>query len=176
MGRKPNPLILQRFTRGAKLADASNRYEFACKACGARFPKGRTDSLVNHLTHKKVEKRCSQISAADVEHIKSVIEEEKARKDQDKNEKATLKSARSGSAPNDPIDVDATALGSSITLPITERRSLTGLEALAEASRQVERPDEFEGGIDEESLIDPNLKDIEQRVQTELCMFYSSVS
>lgn len=57
MGRKPNYVILQHFDRGAKLQDNSNRYQFRCKSCGEDFPKGRIDSLTNHLT-----KKCPAIS------------------------------------------------------------------------------------------------------------------
>ncbi|RDW91063.1 hypothetical protein BP5796_02228 [Coleophoma crateriformis] len=52
MGRKPNALILEFFERGAKLEDASNRYKHTCKSCGEKFPKGRIDSLTNHLVKK----------------------------------------------------------------------------------------------------------------------------
>lgn len=52
MGRKPNALIVEYFHRGAKIADASNRYEHTCKRCGEQFPKGRIDSLTAHLTKK----------------------------------------------------------------------------------------------------------------------------
>lgn len=60
MGRRPNPLILAYFERGPKLSDNSNRYPHRCKACGEDFPKGRIDSLTNHLT-----KRCPAISEAE---------------------------------------------------------------------------------------------------------------
>ncbi|KAF2963076.1 hypothetical protein GQX73_g10500 [Xylaria multiplex] len=60
MGRRPNPLILEFFERGAKLNDNSNRYHHRCKACGEDFPKGRIDSLTNHLT-----KKCPAISEAE---------------------------------------------------------------------------------------------------------------
>jgi hypothetical protein len=53
-------LILQHFTRGAKLNDSSNRYEHTCKSCGERFPKGRIDSLTTHLV-----KKCPRISTPD---------------------------------------------------------------------------------------------------------------
>ncbi|KAI9640695.1 hypothetical protein NHQ30_011004 [Ciborinia camelliae] len=52
MGRKPNPLILQHFERGAKLNDSSNRYQHTCKACGEKFPKGRLDTLMAHIIRK----------------------------------------------------------------------------------------------------------------------------
>ncbi|KAI8629212.1 hypothetical protein F5Y19DRAFT_93428 [Xylariaceae sp. FL1651] len=60
MGRRPNPLILEFFERGAKLNDNSNRYHHRCKACGEDFPKGRIDSLTTHLT-----KKCPAISEAE---------------------------------------------------------------------------------------------------------------
>ncbi|KAI1825528.1 hypothetical protein F4861DRAFT_537990 [Xylaria intraflava] len=60
MGRRPNPLILEFFERGAKLNDNSNRYHHRCKSCGEDFPKGRFDSLTTHLT-----KKCPAISEAD---------------------------------------------------------------------------------------------------------------
>ena len=63
MGRKPNPLILEYFERGQKLEDASNRYQHTCKACGEKFPKGRIDSLMGHLTNK-----CPAIRLRDKQH------------------------------------------------------------------------------------------------------------
>ena len=63
MGRKPNPLILEFFERGQKLEDASNRYQHTCKACGEKFPKGRIDSLMGHLTN-----RCPAIRLRDKPH------------------------------------------------------------------------------------------------------------
>ena len=50
MGRKPNPVISTNFTRGAKIGDASNRYQYTCKQCGERFSRGRIESLYNHVT------------------------------------------------------------------------------------------------------------------------------
>ncbi|KAI1265740.1 hypothetical protein F5Y18DRAFT_426828 [Xylariaceae sp. FL1019] len=60
MGRRPNPLIIAFFERGAKLNDNSNRYHHRCKACGEDFPKGRIDSLTTHLA-----KKCPAISRSD---------------------------------------------------------------------------------------------------------------
>jgi hypothetical protein len=57
MGRKPNPIVSKYFTRGAKIEDASNRYQYTCKQCGERFPKGRIDSLYTHIT-----KKCTALS------------------------------------------------------------------------------------------------------------------
>ncbi|KAF7872569.1 hypothetical protein EAF04_003489 [Stromatinia cepivora] len=52
MGRKPNPLILKYFERGAKLNDSSNRYHHTCRACSEKFPKGRLDTLTSHICKK----------------------------------------------------------------------------------------------------------------------------
>lgn len=52
MGRRPNPIISKYFRRGDKIGDASNRYQYTCKKCGERFPKGRIDGLYNHCTKK----------------------------------------------------------------------------------------------------------------------------
>lgn len=50
-------MILRHFDRGAKLSDNSNRYEHTCKRCGERYPKGRSDALINHIL-----KKCRRIS------------------------------------------------------------------------------------------------------------------
>lgn len=52
MGRKSNPVIAKHFTRGEKLQDSSNRYQYTCKQCGEHFPKGRIESLYNHVVNK----------------------------------------------------------------------------------------------------------------------------
>lgn len=52
MGRKPNPIIGEYFTRGPKLTDSSNRYPHTCKLCGENFPKGRGEVLHKHITEK----------------------------------------------------------------------------------------------------------------------------
>lgn len=57
MGRKPNPIVAKYFARGAKIDDASNRYQFTCKQCGERFPKGRIGSLYTHIR-----KKCTALS------------------------------------------------------------------------------------------------------------------
>ncbi|RMZ91777.1 hypothetical protein DV736_g972, partial [Chaetothyriales sp. CBS 134916] len=64
MGRKPNQVVLQYFDRGSKLDDSSNRYQHTCKACGALFPKGRIEGLVNHLT-----KKCPSLAPSQKQHI-----------------------------------------------------------------------------------------------------------
>jgi hypothetical protein len=53
-------MILRHFDRGQKLTDNSNRYEHTCKRCGERYPKGRSDALINHIL-----KKCNRISADD---------------------------------------------------------------------------------------------------------------
>ena len=114
MGRRPNSLILQYFERGPKLADNSNRYPHTCRACGENFPKGRIDSLTNHLT-----KKCPAITEADrinacltLHGIGSAAQQNK------KNQ-----SAKNGGAQSD--------------LPVIQR-DWTALETLAEVSRQIE--------------------------------------
>ncbi|KAI0015556.1 hypothetical protein F4780DRAFT_763481 [Xylariomycetidae sp. FL0641] len=64
MGRRPNALIITYFDRGAKLNDNSNRYHHRCKQCGEDFPKGRTESLVKHLS-----KKCPALSEQERERI-----------------------------------------------------------------------------------------------------------
>lgn len=34
MGRRPNIIVAEFFSRGAKLEDASNRYQHTCRRCG----------------------------------------------------------------------------------------------------------------------------------------------
>jgi hypothetical protein len=50
MGRRPNALIAEYYTRGAKIHDQSNRYEQTCKRCGLKFRKGRHEHMIPHLT------------------------------------------------------------------------------------------------------------------------------
>lgn len=57
MGRHPNPVVSKHFTRGTKIGDGSNRYQWTCKQCGERFPKGRVDALYVHIT-----KKCTALS------------------------------------------------------------------------------------------------------------------
>ncbi|KAH8597226.1 hypothetical protein B0O99DRAFT_87967 [Bisporella sp. PMI_857] len=122
MGRKPNPLILAHFTRGAKLNDSSNRYEHTCKACGEIFPKGRIDSLTNHLV-----KKCPNISIQD-------------------RRKALLELNNLPYSAEGVRDVigeaqmhDASAAGAD------NQRSWTALETLAEVSRQIDMNDKQPG-------------------------------
>ncbi len=130
MGRKPNQLILEFFDRGAKLPDGSNRYEHTCKACGERFPKGRIESLMSHLKTK-----CQAIGSEDRHRAFSQSNEHPDSELQDGD----------GS-----LGFAAVIKGEQHTtkLPISGRRKLTGLEALAEASRQID------------NVIDPVLQDV----------------
>ncbi|KAL9580797.1 MAG: hypothetical protein Q9212_004276 [Teloschistes hypoglaucus] len=128
MGRKPNQLVLEYFDRGARLTDNSNRYEQRCKACGENFPKGRTESLVIHI-----ELKCPAIRR--------------------ENPTPTRLQTQAYSTPPSTADGEGSVQGSighvdnnndstglHTLLPVSTRRSLTGLEALAEASRQLTRP------------------------------------
>jgi cell pole-organizing protein PopZ len=114
MGRRPNSLILQYFERGPKLADNSNRYPHTCKACGENFPKGRIDSLTNHLT-----KKCPAISEAD--RINACLTLHGI------NHAANRAQKSRQLQPNGP----------SVDLPMIQR-DWTALETLAEVSRQIE--------------------------------------
>ena len=153
MGRKPNQLILEFFERGQKLEDASNRYQHTCKACGENFPKGRIDSLTTHLV-----KKCHAIPLRDRQRALLQLHELPDVTDGD------LHSREGGSG--------VLEKGGSVDLPFTGNRSLTGLEALAEASRQIERKvsptkDSVPGEkVVDESAIDPSLRGPEPLPQT----------
>ena len=130
MGRKPNQLILEFFDRGAKLPDGSNRYEHTCKACGERFPKGRTESLMSHLKTK-----CQAMALED--RHRALLQS---------NEHPDSESRDADGS----LGPSAATKGQRYTtkLPISGRRKLTGLEALAEASRQIN------------NVVDPILQDM----------------
>ena len=118
MGRRPNGLILQYFERGPKLADASNRYPHTCKLCGENFPKGRIDSLTNHLT-----KKCPAIS--DHERLNACltlhgIQNPAGRVHKGKQEQQVP---------------EVNANGPPVDLPMLPQRDWTALETLAEVSR-----------------------------------------
>ena len=143
MGRKPNQLVLEYFDRGAKLEDNSNRYVHTCKACRKDFPKGRIESLMAHI-----EKSCPSIRRKDRTRIPSL--------------------ATSSPQPvpvQDSYNANALDYSPSHTLgehqrfpTVSSGRGLTGLEALAEASRQLEHPPK--PGIGQflhGPLIDPDL-------------------
>ena len=145
MGRKPNQLILEFFERGQKLEDASNRYQHTCKACGEKFPKGRIDSLTTHLV-----KRCHAIPLRDRQRALLQLHE--------------LPDVTEGDSMGRESGGGVVEKGRRVELPFAGNRNLTGLEALAEASRQIERkvspPKEssIEEKMVDESAIDPSLR------------------
>ena len=120
MGRKPNQLILEFFDRGTKRPDGSNRYEHTCKACGERFPKGRIESLMAHLKTK-----CQTIAPED--RYRALLESNEHPDSKSHDADGCLRPVASG---KDQRHVTK--------LPANGRRKLTGLEALAEASRQID--------------------------------------
>lgn len=126
MGRKPNQLILEFFIRGQKLEDASNRYQHTCKACGEKFPKGRIDSLTNHLV-----KKCQAIPLRDRQRVLLRLHELPDLADGDQNKDPNLAGQNKGKG---------------VDLPFTTRQNFDGLNVLAEASRQVGASDQGKRG------------------------------
>ncbi|KAF1951474.1 hypothetical protein CC80DRAFT_496082 [Byssothecium circinans] len=113
MGRRPNRLILAYFERGPKLDDASNRYQHTCKSCGEKFPKGRADSLMNHLI-----KKCPATPLHDHAH--------------DHDAHSDLGLPDHAHPVNAPI-----ADGQTLNLPFApSKQGLSALETLAEVSRR----------------------------------------
>ena len=169
MGRRPDPLILDYFNRGEKLPDQSNRYSYTCKSCGAIFPKGRTNHLIDHLTGTA--SRCPAVTSEDLAKIVTVQttkSADKARKEALKTTAQELKSPFEGNTQTNGL-FSAEPLHT--RLPLGQGKKLSGLEALAEASRQVERPSDphDENGhtnedsildISSDTFIDPNLNSV----------------
>ncbi|KAL8830258.1 MAG: hypothetical protein Q9170_005810, partial [Blastenia crenularia] len=142
MGRKPNQIVLEYFDRGIKLEDNSNRYEHRCKACGKHFPKGRIESLINH-----VEKKCLNIRRE--QHVPGLA--------------SNRVSSHGTSVVNEDDATNAFNHFNGHTISdhqlILPGRSLTGLEALAEASRQLEHPGKPDANSPSQNqLIDPDLE------------------
>jgi len=156
MGRKPNQLILEFFERGQKLEDASNRYQHTCKACGEIFPKGRIDSLTTHLV-----KKCQAIPLRDRQRALLQLHE--------------LPDFADGDSSGKEGGPGVMEKGSRVDLPFAGNRSLTGLEALAEASRQIEkrvsppRDSTPKEKVVDESAIDPSLREPKPTPQTVSC-------
>lgn len=140
MGRKPNRLVAEFFTRGTKLDNGSNRYVQTCKACGEVFLKGRIETLLNHL-----QRRCQSISHADKCRILAQLQE--------------LSGPENGIINQQASDDDQTPHQTSLKLPVGHGQKFTGLEALAEASRQIERPGKGKSVSKQNDLIDPSLND-----------------
>lgn len=134
MGRRPNPLVTEFFTRGPKLPDSSNRYEHTCKLCGENFPKGRADTLLSHLM-----KNCQAIPVVDKERVIQQI-----RIDPSKGGKKGQANSRAerGKVPNFPYPVPRNGAFNSIG----GINSLNGLNVLAEASRRVGATDDKQPG------------------------------
>lgn len=118
MGRKPNQLILEFFIRGQKLEDSSNRYQHTCKACGEVFPKGRIDSLTNHLV-----KKCQAIPTRDRQSVLLRIHE--------------LPDLADGRVSDKDSSGGGLSKGKTVNLPYSMKPAFDGLNVLAEASRQV---------------------------------------
>ncbi|KAJ5091855.1 hypothetical protein NUU61_006725 [Penicillium alfredii] len=125
MGRKPNQLILEFFIRGPKLEDASNRYQHTCKACGEKFPKGRIDSLTNHLV-----KKCQALPLRDRQRVLLRL-----------HELPDIADSEGNKDPN-----TATGKGKSADGSFPNRPNFDGLNVLAEASRQVGASDQTKRG------------------------------
>ncbi|MCJ1321750.1 hypothetical protein MMC15_007095 [Xylographa vitiligo] len=164
MGRKPNQLVLEFFSRGPKLEDASNRYQYTCKACGAHFAKGRMENLAGHLT-----KQCGALSSNDRDRALLQLRQvpEQARRGGGGGGEDDGKGGRAG-------DVGLGRIKSTAPSSASTGKRLSGLEALAEASRRVAYP---ALSLQDENVIDPRLKEDESyerlfgaegRVQNEL--------
>ena len=142
MGRKPNQLILEYFDRGPKLEDASNRYQYHCKACHEHFPKGRIDTLKAHVTQK-----CPLLSSEDRQRALQQMEENLQRPPGYFNARDSAN--------------DLSGKGILRVLPVSSGQKFTGLEALAEASRRVEHPPlDVDRDVENDGAIDPSLRDI----------------
>ena len=141
MGRKPNRLVSEFFARGTKLNNGSNRYVQTCNACGEVFLKGRIETLVNHL-----QKRCQSTSHTDRHRISAQLQE---LSESENGIHAVLNGRATGDC----------QIQMSTKLPVGHGQKFTGLEALAEASRQIERPGKGKSVSKQDDLIDPNLKD-----------------
>ncbi|KAG9186704.1 hypothetical protein G6011_09812 [Alternaria panax] len=119
MGRRPNQLILEYFERGPKLEDASNRYQHTCKSCGEKFPKGRIDSLTNHLV-----KKCPALPLQDRQRALLQMHE------------LPLPDNMAQTANTNAPGPSQMQHGQKMKLPFAPSKQLSALETLAEVSRQ----------------------------------------
>lgn len=144
MGRKPNQRVLEFFDRGARLVDNSNRYEHTCKACGELFPKGRIETLIAHI-----ERRCPSIRRPNGVHISPPA-----------NHSYHPDTGANGTSGNAFEHLNGTIPGAKeLVLPRNSRTSLSGLEALVEASTQLEHPPETNPiRPSQDQSIDPSLE------------------
>ena len=139
MGRKPNTLIGEYFTRGAKLDDSSNRYQHTCRTCGEVFPKGRTDSLIKHLISK-----CTALSL-------------------DERRRVILRAHNLGTPPHGGQQTSPSSASDALntSLPFSPSRQFDRLNVLAEASRQVGGTKSLPGYTSatiEKDVVDPALE------------------
>ena len=155
MGRKPDVLIATYFERGAKLQDASNRYSFTCRGCNTLFPKGRTSHLIDHLIGNA--SRCPALTPEDIADIVAI----RASKSAEKMQQASAKRSAAYSF----LEQESLSTVRHKRQAIHEHganSNLSGLEALAEASRRVEWPTKQQGNkpieLKRDLLIDPNLR------------------
>ncbi|KAI0406819.1 hypothetical protein F4802DRAFT_605959 [Xylaria palmicola] len=144
MGRRPNPLILEFFERGAKLNDNSNRYHHRCKACGEDFPKGRIDSLTNHLT-----KKCPAISAAD--RINACLALHGISSAPGRPKYDGLLHSGPNMGPNPPGNGHSAGPSDELSVAHTSNHAQnqiwTPLETLAEVSRQIEAHEKHDDNV-----------------------------
>ncbi|KAJ4503055.1 hypothetical protein HRR83_008941 [Exophiala dermatitidis] len=134
MGRRPDALIAQYFARGAKIGDASNRYEYTCSRCGAHFPKGRRETLNAHLT-----KKCPSVSEAERIEIGWRLLDLPAPNEDNIRQKGATVNPGSGTS-----SMVASSSSTTIAQDVQrqqqqqqQQQNFNGLNVLAEASRQV---------------------------------------
>ncbi|CBX92343.1 hypothetical protein IAQ61_006266 [Plenodomus lingam] len=144
MGRRPNQLIIDYFERGPKLEDASNRYQHTCKSCGEKFPKGRIDSLTNHLA-----KKCPALPPRDRQRVLLQLNEMPLPDSMGQPASATGAGAGAGAGTGTGTGAGGDAAanviagtsamgqgGRKMSLPYAPSKQLSALETLAEVSRQ----------------------------------------
>lgn len=115
------------FDRGAKIGDSSNRYEHTCKRCGEQFPRGRSETMVIHLT-----KKCPSLSRT--ERTKIVLRlHDLAHPDVHPNVDETFdQEAEAGIGHSSQLTSDRP-----LAAGPNGQQNFDGLNVLAEASRQV---------------------------------------
>jgi hypothetical protein len=147
MGRRPSPIVVHYFARGAKIGNVSNRYEHTCRLCGERFPKGRTEDM-----HKHISTKCNGLSLREKTDLVLQIA----------GIKATI--AASGTAQNERKREIRKKLSSPFSA--AQQQNFNGLNVLAEVSGRVEKtrpsypPQMLENGTAGRQLVlDPALED-----------------
>ena len=131
MGRRSTPFFHDFFHRGAKLGNASNRYEYTCRRCG-RVLKNRAESLVAHLVGAR---GCPHVAPDEAARVAVFINERNRRKERKRAQRGSVRPSAAAEAETAvPRRGDAEAA-----------EPLNGLAALAEAGRQLEGPGRNEG-------------------------------